>query len=280
MQQTLHAATDVDEGAELADRDHTSPQDRARDNRTPGLRRVCALLFLEQGASRHDEILAVVLVLDDPKGVHAADMHRRIRRPNNVDLRHRTEATLSGDAHLVSALHFALDLAFDRKARTVRIGQLSVGRRTAHQLPRERQPARGRHDDRLNPIANSHLDHAFVVLQFGDIEDSLALAAHIHEGHRRTDRDDLSLDRLPSVVLCGLMRRLEQGREIIFGHGHWGTPGCSGKTDSQIRPASYRQRHRVSWWPRHASALRDPPPGPAADSTCERLPECRVLPVD
>ena len=50
----------------------------------------------------------------------------------------------------------------------------------------------------LNPVADRHLEHTVIVLQFGDVEDRFALAADVDERHLGADADDGALDRLAS----------------------------------------------------------------------------------
>ena len=94
------------------------------------------------------------------------------------------------------------------------------GGSTANQLSRESQSARGRHDRRLDAFADRDLEHAVGVLQFGDLDDGFTFAADVDEGDLRTNGDDPSLDRLPSLVLHGLTGRFEQRREIFLGFAH------------------------------------------------------------
>ena len=112
-------------------------------------------------------------------------------------------------------------LAFHRQAGAERVLELLVGRGAARKLPRERQPAVGRHHHRLDAVADRHLEHAVGVLQLGDVDLRLALAADVDERHLRADRDDRAFDGLPSLEAPRLKRRLEHGREIFFfGFGH------------------------------------------------------------
>ena len=67
---------------------------------------------------------------------------------------------LARDADLVARLHRPVHFAFDRKARPVRILQLTRRGSPALQLARQRQPARLAHRRRqrgLNPVANTDL---------------------------------------------------------------------------------------------------------------------------
>ena len=94
MEQALHAAAEIDEGAELAHRDHTSRQHRAGDDRAADFRGVGSLFLFEQRAARDDEVAALVLVLDDPECVDLADVRFGVGGPHGVDLRQRTERAL------------------------------------------------------------------------------------------------------------------------------------------------------------------------------------------
>ena len=147
-------------------------------------------------------------------------MRLGIGGPRDVDLREGAEGALAGEPHFVSALDRALDLALDWQPRAVRVGQLLIGDVAARQLPGERQPAGCRHHGRLDAIADRNLDEAVGVLQLGDVDDRLALAADVDECHRRPDGDDGALDGLTLVVLPGLRGRREHRGEIFFGLAH------------------------------------------------------------
>ena len=97
VQQPLHAAAEIDERAEVADRGHPAGHHRAGDDGPPDLVRARALLFFEQRAPRHHEVLAPVLVFDDPELVDAPFVRRRLGA-DRVDLRERAERALTGDA--------------------------------------------------------------------------------------------------------------------------------------------------------------------------------------
>ena len=124
------------------------------------------------------------------------------------------------DAHLVSALHRPFDLAFHRKTGVERVFELPLGRGAARQLPGERQPSLGRHHHRLDAVADGDLESAVVVLQFGDLDHGLALAADVDERHLRADRDDRALDGLALLEALRLERRLEHRGEIFIGLAH------------------------------------------------------------
>ena len=216
VEQALHAAPEVDEGAELAHGGDATGQHRAGDDRLPDFGGLRALLLLEQRTPRDDEVPAALPVLDDPERVDVSFVLRRVRGPEDVDLRHRAEGALAGDAHFVPALHDALDLAFHREAGAERVLELPVGRGPPRQLPGERQSPRGRHDHRLDAVADRDLESAVVVLQLGDVDCGLALAADVDERDLRADRDDRALDGLPLLEAPRLARRLEHRGEIFF----------------------------------------------------------------
>ncbi len=126
MQQSLDAATELDERAELAHRCDAPGHHRALDDRLTDVGGRRPLLFLEQRPARDDEIPAL-LVLDDPELVDAPFVQRRIGVRDDVDLGEGAEGALAGDTHLVSALHRALDLAFDGKTSAKRLFELPRG---------------------------------------------------------------------------------------------------------------------------------------------------------
>ncbi len=134
--------------------------------------------------------------------------------------RHRAEGALAADAHLVSALHGAFDLAFHRETGVERVFELPRGRGPPRQPPGKCQPSLGRHDHRLDAVADRDLENAFVVLQFGDLDQGLALAADVDERHLRADRDDRALDGLTLLDVLRLERSLEHRGEIFIGFAH------------------------------------------------------------
>ncbi len=220
MQQALHAAPQVDKGAEFTHGRDATGHDRPGDNRSPDLGGAGPLLFLEQRTARNDEIPAAFLVLDDPERVDVPFVLRRVLGPDDVDLGHRAEGALAGDAHLVSPLHGPLDLAFHRETGMERVFELSRGRGPARQPPGKRQASLGRHDHRLDAVADRDLENAFVVLQFGDLDHGLALPADVDERHGRTDPDDRAFDRLALLDALRLGRSLEHRGEIFVGLAH------------------------------------------------------------
>src|SRR5207342_990964 len=116
VEQALHAGAQVDEGAELAHRGDPAGQDGAGHDRATDAGRASSLLLLEQRAPRDDHVPAAFLVFDDPELVDMADVLRRIRRADGIDLRERAERPLAADPHFVSAFHVAFDPAFDGEA--------------------------------------------------------------------------------------------------------------------------------------------------------------------
>ena len=118
------------------------------------------LLGFEQRASRHDELPSLLVILDDAERIDAAEMRGRISVADRVDLRPGTEGALLGHRDAVAALHLALDLAFDGQPGAKRVFELTPRRGAALQAARERQAAVGRHDGRLDAIADLDVDHA------------------------------------------------------------------------------------------------------------------------
>ncbi len=147
-------------------------------------------------------------------------MHGRVGGANDIDLRHRAEGSLAGDAHIVAALHCALDLALDRLSGLVRVAEFLLRRGVAHTLPRERQPSRGRDDPGLNGVAHGNLEHSLRVLQLRDLDDRFTLAADVHEGELGTDRHNRPGDRLASLVQLRLCRRFEHRGKIFLELAH------------------------------------------------------------
>ena len=143
-------------------------------------------------------------------------MHRRILGAGDVDLRQRAEGALAGDADLVAALDRLLDLAFDGQPGAERVLELALGGGVADALARQHDAAAGRHDHRLDAVADRDLDVAFVVLQLFEVDLGFALAADADEGHLRAEAGDDALDGLAAVEPARLDRRLEHRREIFF----------------------------------------------------------------
>ena len=133
-----------------------------------------------------------------------------------VDLRERAERALTGDAHLVAALYFRFDLAFDGQAAVERV----------FELPRVAAPRISLRDSVSPPTVDTTVawmrsptatsSFAVGILQFGEIDRRFALAADVDERDVLADADDPAFDRLTSVDPLRLQRRLEHRREILF----------------------------------------------------------------
>ena len=162
----------------------------------PDLGGAGALLLFEKRPPRDDELPAVFPELDDPERVDVPFVHRRVGGPDRVDLGHRAEGALAGDAHLVAALDHLFDLAFHRKTRAKRVFELPCGGGPERQPPGKDHAPRGRNHRRLDAVAHGDFEHAIVVLQFADVDRGFALAADVHEGHLGADRDDGALGGL------------------------------------------------------------------------------------
>ena len=129
-----------------------------------------------------------------------------------------------------------------------RVGQLLIGDVAARQPPRQRQPADRRHDRRVDAIADRDFDDAVAVLQLGDVDDRLALAADVDKRHRRPDGHDGALDGLALLELLRLLRRREHRGEIFFGIAHkLDSPDGSTQLGSinaePAEPAEFRSQH-------------------------------------
>src|SRR5439155_25897523 len=177
-------------------------------------------LFFQQRTPRDDAVSAVFFVLDDPECVDTPDVLRRIHGPDNVDLGEWAEGSLTADARLVSALYLAFDPALHRQSGVERVFELPVGRRTAGQPPGKSQPSLGRHDHRLDVVADGDLERAFVVLQFGNVDYGLALAADVDKCYLRADRHDRALDVLTLLDALRLNRSLKHRGEVFIGFAH------------------------------------------------------------
>ena len=134
VEQALDPRPEIDERAELAHGGDAPGQYGADHDRRADLGGAQPLLRLEQGPPRHDQVPAALPVLDDAERVDVPLVIRRCRVPDQIHLREGTEGALPGDAHLVSALHRLLDLAFHRQARVERVFELAHGCGPAREL--------------------------------------------------------------------------------------------------------------------------------------------------
>ena len=102
-----------------------------------------------------------------------------------------------------------------------RVFELTLRRGPSRQPAGERQPSHGRHHNGLNAVANRDLESALVVLQFGDLDRRLALAADVDKRHLRADPDDPALDGLALLDTLRFDRSLEHRGEIFrrLAHG-------------------------------------------------------------
>src|SRR3954447_556476 len=220
MEQSLNAATEIDERAEVAHRCDTAGEHRSGDNGAADFVGLRALLGFEERAPRNDEIPAVLSVLGDPERINLALVRRWIGAARDVDLREGAERALARDAHFVAPLYCFLDFAFNRQTGTKRLFELPGSRGSSRQLAGERQPTSGRDHDSGNAIADGDLEVPIRVLQFGDVDRRFSLTAHVDERHVRAYGDDGSLDRLSLLDAPRFQRRLEHTGEVVCWIGH------------------------------------------------------------
>src|SRR4029453_16348353 len=262
VQQSLNAASQIDERAKLAHRHDAAGDHCAFDNRLPELRRARLLLLFEQHTSRDDDVPALILVFDDTEpvdvpfvlGIGVSGTGR-----TDIDLREGAEGALTRDANLVSALQAAFDLAFPRQTRMKRVLELSRGGGPECQLAREPQPARGRYDHRLDAVADLDLERVVVVRQLINVDFGFALTADVDQRRFLADRDDGPFDDLPFGDSPGAMRQLEHRREVVVRVAQLGAPD-----DCLSQAAGFRGTRDVgagisavlssAAWPGHASA--------------------------
>jgi hypothetical protein len=172
---------------------------------------------------RQHDVLATLSKLADAERIDLTDVNRRILGVRHVDLRHRAEAALAADLDLVAALVHALDLALDRPALCVGLGDLLTVGRPARQVQGELEPTPGGHDHRLDDVAYRDVDLTVVVGQLLEVDRGLPLAAHIDECRVAPDGDDSALDELPLLVRNGVVGLgLEHGREVFLVLGSFG----------------------------------------------------------
>ena len=216
MQQALDAATQIHERAEFGHRDDAPREHRAGYDGFANLGRNGALLFFELLAPRDHDVLAPFLVLDNAEGVDLPLIYCRIGGAGDVDLRHRAEGALPGDAHLVAALDRSLDLTLYGEVVLECLFDFALGGSVAHALLRQCDAVAGGDDDGLDGIANSDFHVAVGIFQFRDVDLGLALAAHADQGHLGTDRNDRAIDGLTPVEALGPDRGFEHRGEVFI----------------------------------------------------------------
>src|SRR5439155_21625591 len=136
-----------------------------RDDGPADLLGLPGLLLLQEGASRDDQLLAVLLALDDPERVALPDVDRRIGGEPRVDLRDWTEGALRADSNLVSPLDRLLDTPLHREPGPEGLAQPLPRDRAPGEPVGKLQPADRRDDDRLDRVPDLHRDVALQIRQ-------------------------------------------------------------------------------------------------------------------
>src|SRR5262249_14357673 len=117
-------AAEVDERAEVPDRDHGAGDGGALAQLLPGRRRLLRGFLFEQLAARHDEVPSSRLELGDAEAQTLADVRLAFGAPA-IDLGTGAECAYATDLHVVAALVLAGHDALDRDAVGERLLQLS-----------------------------------------------------------------------------------------------------------------------------------------------------------
>ena len=220
VQQSLDAAPEIHEGAVVEHRDDASAEHGAGDDRLSDRFGARELLFLELRAPRDHERVPAISVLDDPERVGLAFVHGGIDRSGDVNLRERTERAFARNPDLVASFDLPFDLSLDGDSRRVCLFELPLGRRIAHALARQHDPAAGRHNLRREAVADGYLERPIGVLQFGHVDLRLAFPADTDERDFRPERDNSTLDRLSALEAARLYRGFEHCGKIFFVLAH------------------------------------------------------------
>src|SRR5882672_4638914 len=216
----LHAAQ-VDERAEVRQRGDGPRQHRARKDLLPRLFSRLGGSFLQQAPARNDQVAAVLAEGRDAELEHAADVLLGGLDAAQVHLRERAESTQAPDRDLVAALDHGRHLALDRNAGLRRHGQRLPRLGALAKLVREPDLVAGRHDRRLDLVADGNAELALAVGQLGALDPGFALAADVDEDVLGRDLDHAPFDDLPDLEhgLGGFSG--EQGREVLgVTHAH------------------------------------------------------------
>ena len=232
VQQALHAATQVDERAELAHGGDAPGHHRAGDDRSPDLGGARPLLLLEKRTPRDDEVPAAFLVLDDPEFVDAPFVRRRVRSGgcrSERSGRRRAGGRCAPRSRPSPPVRPFLPPE-DRCGTRLRAAAAVAAPRASFR--ESVSPPTVDTTIGLNAVADGDLEIAVGVLQFVDVDRGFALAADVDERHLRADRDDRALDGLALLEALRFERSLEHRGEIFVGLAH----GAGGI----IRPFSAR----------------------------------------
>ena len=97
-----------------------------------------------------------------------------------------------------------------KRFRVTATGKIKRGHSHARHILTKKTNKRKRYLDVDVLVADGDLERAFVVLQFGNLDQGLALAADVDERYLRADRDDGAFDGLTPLDVFRLARRLEQ----------------------------------------------------------------------
>ncbi len=185
VDQTVDAA-EIDEGAEVDDRGHSTRQDHALDQLVEHVLALLLAVLLEHHAARKDDVVAIAVHLDDTRLEAITEEHVEVLHAAKVDERRRQEAA-EADVDDETALDDLDDLALDVLATLELL--LDVVPRTLVRgtLLGEDEPAvlvLLLENERLDLVAELHDVRRIGVLADGELarrDDALGLVADIEQ---------------------------------------------------------------------------------------------------
>ena len=194
VQQAVDAA-EVDERAVVGEVLDGALDDGAFLQLLEQLRALGAVFLLDDRTTRHDDVVALLVELDDLEFERLAFEVRRIAHRADVDERARQERAHEIDFDGEAALHAAIDDALDDLLLLERLFEARPGAGALGLFTREAGFARTVFDavERdFNVVADDDFDLAAVVLELFDRDDGLALQAGVDDYDVGSDFDDAS----------------------------------------------------------------------------------------
>ena len=184
--------------------------------------------LFQHGATRHDDVVALAVELDDLELHFLVFVGRGVLDRPHVDQRTGQEGAQAGNQHRQTALDLALhhtadDAAFVHRRFEIQPCGQTLGA-VARQLGRAEAVLDGFDGDR-DEIADLGFDFAGIVLEFLDRDQALGLEAGVHRHEIVVDGDDLGGDDLALAHFLMGERLLEQGGKAFHGSGS-GSSGC------------------------------------------------------
>ena len=237
MQQSLHAGTQIDEGAKLAHRGDAAREHCADDDRATDVGGAGPLLLLEQSASRDDDVPAAFLVFDDPERVDASFVLGRIVSRDVMSIcdigqkaRWRAMRTSYPPFTAFSTFPSTGRPAWKASSswRSVAAPRASFRERCSPPAV-ETTTAWMRSPTATSSTPSSSFSSATSIV-------GLALPADVDQRHFRPDRDDRPLDGLTLRDALHLERRFEHRAKVFFGFAH-GTSTVTCRAAARLQEA-------------------------------------------